>query len=497
MKLTEKRIASLLLAALMMAGTIISAVSCADTGDSGKESGTSISTTETADESNAETEEVTVPAYDTVEKTKFGREFVYLTREFLLPDMYVEKVTGDLLDDSIFERNTQVCEDFDIEMVYVTVEGQGDLVASRLQMQVNGQLDEYDAYFGNKLAFNTCVTNNYCYNLSNVATLGLNQPWWDQGCYGNLSVSGKTYVLNGDINPYSMIMTSCMIFNKDLMRDLSKSVTDLNTKAKNGEWTLDLLLEYTANVTNDLNGDGNIDIDNDRFGITCWYMDAPYSTFYGAGGLFVENVDGIPELTYTAEGVTNIYEKLFTLFVDQKANYVTDLADYSKAYSTFNDNRALFAEVTLGKIETTVDGMKQAYGILPIPKYDTNQEDYLSFINGATTLIMLAKTESDPEFAGTILEALATYNYDNVTPNLFEVVTKLQTAQDPESAAMVDVILRNRVYDIGYFCDFEITNLVRDKLAAGESSIASSLASLENTTKGALARLIRSFDRCE
>ena len=139
--------------------------------------------------------------------------------------------------------------------------------------------------------------------------------------------------------------------------------------------------------------------------------------------------------------------------------------------------------------------MNDPYGILPIPKYDTNQKEYLSFVNGATPFVMIGKSEKDPEFVGTIVEAMATYNYDKVTPKLFQVVTKLQAAQDPESAAMVDYIVRNRIWDMGYYADWDITNLVRLGLMDGKYEISSDFATQGKAAERKLANLLRSFDR--
>jgi hypothetical protein len=139
--------------------------------------------------------------------------------------------------------------------------------------------------------------------------------------------------------------------------------------------------------------------------------------------------------------------------------------------------------------------MEDAYGILPEPKYDTYQEEYLSFVNGSTSLVMVAKTEEAPEFVGAVMEAMATYNYSHVTPNMFQVVTKLQAAQDPESAAMVDLIIRNRVFDLGYFADLGVSNLVRDSLISGRAEIASGLASGRKAAERSLSKLLTNMER--
>ena len=156
----------------------------------------------------------------------------------------------------------------------------------------------------------------------------------------------------------------------------------------------------------------------------------------------------------------------------------------------------MFIDLTLNKITIEVaDQMDDPYGILPVPKYDENQEEYLSFVNGYTPLAMVAKTESDPEFVGAIMEAMATYNYDKVTPQLFEVSTKLQAAQDPTSAAMVDYIVRNRIYDLGYFYGWPISGLIQNNLAKKQEEIASQLESLRGASEKALAEMIEAYGK--
>lgn len=480
------RVMSLLMALLMTLGTLFMAVSCANQSDDPAQSDHT-----TAGESETEEE----LAYSSVPKEKFDREFSILTREDTLDQFEVEEITGDLLDDAIYERNATVANDFDITFAYYSMSY--DQVLSEMKTQVTSNSDDFDLFTGHKFAFNACAVNNYCYNLALISSMDLTQPWWDQNCIENLTIDGKTYLATGDIDPASMLISSCLVFNKKMLTELGKSVDELNELADNGGWTLDAMYEYGKDVTADLNGDSKIDYTTDRFSLTSWMMDVPYSLYYGAGGNFVTMVDGSPELTYTAEQVTNIYEKIYKVIIEQNAYYVTTESQYATTYDVFREGRAMFCDITLSKITTFVSEMDDPYGILPIPKYDEHQEEYLSFVNGATPFAMIGKTESDPEFVGTILEAMATYNYDNVTPKLFEVATKLQAAQDPESAAMVDYIVRNRIYDLGYYADWDITNQVRLCLMEGQAEIASKLTATGKAAKSGLARINKLFERHE
>ena len=485
-----KRMLSLALALLMLVSVLLAAVSCgevAEIPDETKASGTQAGTT-------AETE--TDSPYTQLEKEKFNRQFTILIRDDCVDDFVVEGVTGDLLEDSIYERNTVVSEDYGVDFVY-QYQGFGYInVNDALNQQVSSGLDDYDMYIGHKYSYSNLAMNNFLYDMNKITSLNLSGAWWDQSCYKNLTVAGKTYVMTGDINPSSsMRISSCMVFNKDLMTELGKSVDGLNELTENGGWTLDQLHEYSKDITFDLNGDGKINYQDDRYCLTGWMMAAPYALYYGSDGNFVTIVDGVPELNYTDEKVTNIYEKIYGIVVEQNAYYVTQEPQYATMFEVFSEGRALFSVLTLKLISQYLSEMEDSYGILPVPKYDTNQGEYMSFVNGSTGLVMLAKTESDPEFVGTVMEAMATYNYEHVTPNMFQVVTKLQVAQDPASARMVDLVIRNRVFDLGYFADLAVTNLVKDRLNAKRPEIASALKSGRGSAKKALERLLTNMDK--
>jgi len=82
-----------------------------------------------------------------------------------------------------------------------------------------------------------------------------------------------------------------------------------------------------------------------------------------------------------------------------------------------------------------------------------------------------------------------------VTPILFEVSTKLQAAQDPDSAAMVDYIIRNHIYDLAYFGDFGLPILVHNALSSKQDSIASTLKTQEKIANKTLTNIINSYNR--
>lgn len=265
---------------------------------------------------------------------------------------------------------------------------------------------------------------------------------------------------------------------------------------REGKWTLDEFNAMTKDVTVDVDGDGVIDYKKDRYGLSSWMMDVPFTMFYGAGGMFGSVAeDGTPEMSFEDEDVINRYEKIYRALIEQNAYFVTDLSQYETSYEMFAAGHALFYDTSLNKVRNFLADMSDDYGIVPVPKYDTNQKEYLSFVNGSTGFVMMVSTEKDPEYVGAILEAMARYNYENVSTKMFEIVTKLQSVRDQDSSEMVEYIIRNRVFDSAYFFDLAVSNVVLEQLKTGKPEISAQLTSAKKTSKTELRGILRKMSK--
>ena len=137
------RILSLVLAVLMLASVLLIATACGETVETPVGS-------EDPDGSVAGTvaESETESPYAQLEKEKYNREFTILIRDDCVEDFIVSGMTGDLLADSLYERNTMVSDDYGVEFVY-QYQGFGYInVNEALKQQVSGGLDDYDLFIG-------------------------------------------------------------------------------------------------------------------------------------------------------------------------------------------------------------------------------------------------------------------------------------------------------------------------------------------------------------
>ena len=103
-----KRILSLALAVLMAMSLLLTVVSCGNAGDED----------DTGKGAQSSTEADSDSAYQQLEKEKYNRDFSILIREDCVDDFVVEGMKGDVLGDSLYERNTVVAEDYGIDFVF-------------------------------------------------------------------------------------------------------------------------------------------------------------------------------------------------------------------------------------------------------------------------------------------------------------------------------------------------------------------------------------------
>ena len=135
----------------------------------------------------------------------------------------------------------------------------------------------YDLYFSNCYA-TPLAAEGYLYELNELPNVDLSNPWWDQAALEDLSVRGKSYLATGDISPTSLMTSSCMTFNKNLLDDIGMEYPyDL---VYEGKWTIDKLASLTTDLSRDLNGDSQYTLEDDLFGYTSWMCDSPDSFFY-------------------------------------------------------------------------------------------------------------------------------------------------------------------------------------------------------------------------
>ena len=408
---------------------------------------------------------------------------------------------SDPLEDAIYRRNDRIQNFYGVtlnpivELDYLALSG-------KVKNDVSSGSGEYHIIYQHMVdAATNLGAGGNLYNLTELEYVNFDNLWWDQDCKNGFMFGDNMFVVCGDLLPTSMMLTAAMMFNKTQFdqHDLEYPYDD----AREGTWTIDDMMQITKDQTRDLNGDGKLNYSDDFYGLAGWSMACDYNFWYGSGcTMFTFDEDHLPVYQPNTDRLQTIYDKIYELIITQQAFHVTvqeylaNNSMYAEPLNVFKAGRALFFAGSL--IDgTALREMEDEFGVLPQPKYDEKQADYLGFVNGAAPTACVPKSLNDEalEDAGFMLEVLASSSYYMVTDTLYDKVAKSKNARDPESAEMVDVIIRHKVFDFGYthFGDLPCGSIVQTSLNSNSSSIIRDIEKSENQTKKALKKVYEAY----
>ena len=251
--------------ALLLAGLMLSSVGCAGGESSADTEAPVVNTTP------VETETEYVMWQNLPETTLDGYDFKILeytpgvdTGATILHGDALE-VTGEAINDAIYNRNREVEERFDVT---ISTEGVAwGKVASTLEKAVSAGDNTYSIGMGTPSGMVSLMMKNALLNLYEVENIDLSNPWYSQKQVERFTIQDKLFIFMGDISYSTLMFGACMIYNVDLAERIGLPyIHDVVTE---GEWTIDKMYEMTEGVAQDLNGDGAFKEDDDQFAYAC------------------------------------------------------------------------------------------------------------------------------------------------------------------------------------------------------------------------------------
>jgi len=459
MKIIVKRLIAISLTSIMLLSVL---TSCnASSGNQNNNNATTGNSNQT-DPQNTAAQETTL-LYPNLPAQDFGGyEFKFLTRTIKNPDwvewdhrdLYAEKETGDVINDAVFARNKKIEDKYNITISETVVT---DFTGTVRKMVKAGD-DSYDVVCPHISEFPPMAQEGDFLDLLQVPNVDLTKPWWSQGCLRDLSILHKSYVMQGALLIIDNDAMEAMIFNKTILKDNGlESPYDI---VKRGDWTFDKLIEMSRTVSKDLNGDGKMYILDDEFGCILQADSGP--SFIVSGGEKICSKDpttDAPVVTYGSERCYKITDALAEMMADNDHfvhlhRYENKFPIYDEQVTMFSENRALFSWIRMRIVER-LRGMDTDFGILPLPKLDSAQPNYITNNNGPVGAgVAIPVTASNLDRTGTILEDLSAESKYTLQPAYYEINLRGKYARDDESQEMLDIILSNTAFDIGYIYDF-------------------------------------------
>ncbi len=380
---------------------------------------------------------------------KLDTDFVLLTPEnvtYCYAQMDFDEPSEDAYEIAYYKRNRAVEELLGINISSVE-SGIGSGVHQYLKTDVESGTYTYNAVFNNMTMSCTATGAGLCYPLDEFEYVDLSKSWWNHDATEQLAIGGLHYMVAGDIAISDKEGLWVIYFTKDFITQFS--LENPYTLVANNEWTLDKMHEMASAVAYDTNGDGVMD-DQDLWGL-CTHGENWAATWQSAGLKLVTMDDnGIPVVSWGSEEFNDVYEKTATVMGDSDAVSAVDIGFISSA---LKNKQTLFANEIVAFVRE-YRGIEHEFGILPYPKYSADMPQYYSFIVTNSCAMTVPKSCDDTYTTGIILEALAKYGKDIITPAYYEGQLKSRYSRDEESAAMLDIIFENRSYDLGVFFDW-------------------------------------------
>ncbi|MCL2517537.1 MAG: hypothetical protein FWF15_03140 [Oscillospiraceae bacterium] len=429
--------------------------------------------------------------------------------EFDIVTLNVDEYSGDVVNDAIYERNLLVQDrlNVSIEMTDKFVVGGSDAtrtnLVSSLKATILSGANEYDLVSGSANCYAPLILENYILNLYGAPYIDLNSPWWAKD-FIELNHIGKNryYFLCGDYTVTLLKQLGCVFVNKTIYTNYFGDPNSIYDIVLKGEWTIDKFMEIGQAVYVDLNGDGVRD-NEDQFGYYMHWSNLTDLFVYSSGIKITDrDADNLPYLVLNDQKTIDLTSKLYTLIYENEgclellaANETTNIT----APNMFKSNTMMMLPSFLYVSEFLRD-METDYGIVPFPKYNALQDNYLTLPMNIMSLFSVPITVSNETFdiVCAVMEEMSYQGYRMVTPVYFDVALKNKYMRDSNESAvkMLDIMHDTITYEFAFMYHYELNDLgvfmrllMRDK----NKNFSSYYASVEETVQAKLETLIEQY----
>lgn len=482
----KTKIASLLLAALMLAGCLASCVIPEDNG------------TDTTDPNAEATTDPIVTTYpddvDIVYVDKngyeldnlpaglnFGKKITTLAwedhtmREFQSTS---DTQTGDIIDDALLKRNNEVETRLGVELEFAFKKGNSDNMSTFIQAVEAGEIDKtYDIVASySRVAPKLALTGKSADLYQLEYMYDLQKPWWAPALVKEATIADQIYFCSGDISTNLLWMMQGMFFNKLLIEQYN--LDDPYELVLNNDWTFSKFVSMAEGKYQDTDGANSGKKSKDDIFGYCVYEVCIDDFQISAGINAVANTDGL--LADTGKFSDDTISELITDLINFLSSNDAFYQDSTSLRNIFFEQRALFMNDRMFVIAGKDNAANQTkidfeYGVVPVPKYKLSQPQYLSNIGHTFTIYSVPSCLGDErqQISGAVLECLASEGYRNVTPQVFEVAMKTKYSEDQEAAHMFDLIKNNLCFDMSRMFDignYYTASAFRKEIVSGRNN---------------------------
>ena len=468
-------------------------------------------------ETTVETEEKTlVPVEDTVavetaEETEDPHPFtanlpevnyngyVFNIMGEIQSDHYdAEELTGEGINDAVYQRNLSVEEKYNIDLQYhLVMWSTGD---EEISTSVKASDNAYDLATATHQYQGANLTSGNFRNWNEIPGVDLTSPYYLKYANDAFSIGEKTMLMFGDFMDSNINCAWVMLFNHELIEQYE--ITGLYDTVDAGEWTVDYFMSLVENIYQDTNGDGQRDAD-DFYG---FYTDkqAAVDSFSRSFHLSAISKDerNYPYLNFYNESTVDAYNMLYKMYYGTEGIYAIEGA-FTQLEDSFVKNLSVFSNCLIRSLNTVMREMEVDYGVLPTFKYYETDDVYWTHVDGnaSSQMILVSQPEEYLERTGIITEALNAYSREVLNSAIYDVVLKTKVARDQDSARMLDYAMEGRTFTFDSLDEsgFKLSpkNALRFNIRDGVENITSYYMSFEKSCNTWIDRMIKAYEKAK
>lgn len=422
------------------------------------------------------------------------RDFLMAVRKDRFHYLYAEKDATDRVERAAYTRNEFISEKFGVNIKIKEINSKKADWSNALAV-TDGSIDLAVPDYWWLLEQQDLFINLYARE-----ELQFNQEYWYSAWNNGTTINNKLYTVVGDGSLEVWENIEVVFFNKG---KASTQGVNLYELVDNNQWTIDKMLEISRKAASGL---GDSDASNDVYG-AYYDVHSLRSQLFSAGLKVVDTSNGTLNIVAQERTLNlDIVDKVTSLIHDQATLYNprnransdvnTARADSEYKAKLFTGGKTMFYATAL-YLGYTINSQQNvpSFGIVPMPKCDTNQEKYITTSYGVS-VFAIPKIAVDQHFAAVILDAINYYSAEHTLDAFYNKAMRGQLAEGSDDVRMLDLAKDTMYFDMGWILDEGGKfNLFGEFQNATSGNRPVNLTDAMNTSTTNLAELIAFYNK--
>ncbi len=416
------------------------------------------------------------------------------------------EINGEITNDAVYTRNLHMEERLGIKLKWIGQPGDNDHKAEFIKVvQASYTAGDrlYDIIATYSRTAGMLAVDGYLADINAIdnSYIDFTKPWWPENMLETVTIGKSVYFITGDAATSVLHYMTAIFYNKALFD--SYNIQYPSVDVKNNTWTLERLKTISSGYYIDLDNSGK-QSDGDFYGFSTIYYNA--DAFYTGSNLRLvehdsENLLKISD-DYFSEKANNLVDKL-SPWLTSDTCYVSKYGAALNYYIPFANGNALMCQLRAFMIDpegpASLTNASWEYGIVPNPKYDENQEHYLTIIGNPFTIFGIMNNIGSErlEMCTAVLECWGSEAYRNTTPAVFEICMKLKYSATETESEMYDIVRQSVDFDLGRIFAGDLSNMseLPSKAMTSGTSWASNSKIYKKTLSSQLKKITDSFQK--